>query len=279
MGVAIVDGLVTLFYDGSRELFDDELHWGGCGNTNIFGDRSSDWQSWSLSEECREYIRERLSWQQIIIADGVTEIPDRTFYHCRNIKQVIFADTVVWVGNYAFSNSRIYCNNLSYIKLPPTLEYIGTQAFRLCDLLSVFIPPSCTEIDYAAFTENSRLTYISIPQNTEISQHHNIIAFTELFHRSPFMPHDHEEVNLWLKSINANERFALHRVCSSFRPTLDMILQTMVDKGGPHAFKVENNIDITPSRYLKENPYVDVTEKDVIEKYILQMMGESQIDS
>ena len=39
-------------------------------------------------------------------------------------------------------------------------------------------------------------------------------------------------------------------------------------------FKIKNRIGITPSQYLEENPYVDVNEKDVIERYILQMVGE-----
>lgn len=73
--------------------------------------------------------------------------------------------------------------------------------------------------------------------------------------------------------INNDEIFALHRVCSSFQPTLEMIVDVVKEKGGPKAFKVKNNIGITPSRYLKENPYTDVTEKEIVEKYVLDMMG------
>ena len=75
--------------------------------------------------------------------------------------------------------------------------------------------------------------------------------------------------------INDDEEFELHRVCSSFEPKLELILKIMKERGGPKAFKVENRIGITPSRYLKENPaYAEVTEKEIIEKYTLQMMGE-----
>lgn len=52
-----------------------------------------------------------------------------------------------------------------------------------------------------------------------------------------------------------------------------MILDTMKDKGGLKAFNVKNSIGITPSGYLKENPFADATEKEVVEKYIIQMMG------
>lgn len=54
-----------------------------------------------------------------------------------------------------------------------------------------------------------------------------------------------------------------------------MILEVLLDKGGPKAFKEENSIGITPSRYLKENPYIHVTEKEIVEKYILEMMEEN----
>ena len=53
-----------------------------------------------------------------------------------------------------------------------------------------------------------------------------------------------------------------------------MILKTMKKKGGPNAFNVENDIGITPSQYLKENPYADVKEAEFVKKFVLQMMRE-----
>lgn len=294
MKVATFKGLPTLFYDGSKPMWNRELNeeWENEYIKDVPEDEET-WQSLAISDRCKRYVRERFSWKQVVIVKGVTEIPEHTFYKCYNIKRVIFADTVTRIGRWAFSYCKnlfsirslrsvirigsdafSYCWNLTNIKLPPTLEYIGQCAFRECNLVSVFIPPTCRYIGPLTFALNRRLTIMSIPQNTELGYAGIIIEDTELMQRSQFEIDDGEEVNAWLKEINNDEQFALHRVCSSFRPTLDMILNTMKEKGGPKAFKVENSIGITPSRYLNENPYADVKEKEIIEKFILQMMGE-----
>ncbi|GFH43848.1 hypothetical protein CTEN210_00321 [Chaetoceros tenuissimus] len=280
MRVATVDSLVTLFYDGSRELFDQELIWEWEDEevqirhqNNINGD----WEDWQLeevvnfeelnelSDECKRYIRERRSWQQIIVVDGVTEIPDYTFYECYNIQRVIFADSVIRIEHHAFFG----CRSLFDIKWPLNLECIGQYAFRECNLSSVFIPPRCREIGGWAFVANENLTILNIPQDTELQR--SAIFNTKLFQKSPA---GNFGVPTWLKNMNNSDQFALHRVCSSFEPTLEMIVDVLKDRGGPNAFKVENSIGITPSRYLQENPYAHIIEKEIIEKYILDMMGE-----
>lgn len=253
MRVATVDGLVTLYYDGSKPLFDEELNKG--------------WElNYNQTVECKQYINERNSWQQVIIVDGVTEIPENTFYECRNIRKVIFADTVIRIGRAAFK----HCESLAFCKLSLNLRFICSCAFEYCDLSSVFIPPRCRKIGNWAFYGNANLIILNVPQDTDLG--HGILESTELFTRDP----NPGSINnpAWFKNVNNFDQFALHRVCSSFQPTLEMILNTMLEKGGPKAFKVENGIGIIPSRYLKENPYAHVTEKEVIEKYVLQMMGE-----
>ncbi|GFH43822.1 hypothetical protein CTEN210_00295 [Chaetoceros tenuissimus] len=263
MRVGLVDGLVTLFYDGSKKLFNEELETEWYHAVGNYWDRD-DIQSLNLSEELKKYMKERFSWQQVIVVDGVTEIQKWTFSKCKNIKRVIFADTVIRIESSAFG----YCKDLAFINLPKSLEFIGNSAFSNCNLSSVFIPPRCREIRDWAFYENKNLTILNIPQNTELGN--NIFVSTKLLQSYPVSINN----TTWLKNINNHDQFALHRVCSSFEPTLQMILQTMLEKGGPKAFKEENNIGITPSRYLKENPYASVSEKDIIENYIMHMMGE-----
>ncbi|GFH43852.1 hypothetical protein CTEN210_00325 [Chaetoceros tenuissimus] len=271
MRVATVDGFVTLFYDGSKELYNDELDDEWEEEEETFYDHTI-WEDWNLSDECKRYFRERLSWQQIIVLNGVTEIPQFTFYRCWNIKRVIFADSVIRIEEFAFYG----CRCLFSIKWSINLEYIGYKAFDCCDLSSVFVPPSCRVIEHCAFCSNKNLEILNVPQTIELGDY--VFRDTKLFQRSPFHGPDEDafefDINRWLKNINNSDQFALHRLCSSFEPTLDMILQTMKDKGGPKAFNVENSSGITPSRYLKENPHAHVKEKEVIEKYVLQMMGE-----
>ena len=269
MRVATVDGLVTLFYDGSKPLWNEDLsrEWMCLIHLQemVATPQQHDIESWNISDECKEYIRERLSWQQVIVMEGVTEIPEFTFYMCKNIKRVVFTDTVIRIKSLAF----FQCISLVFIKLSINLEYIGDFAFVECNLSSVFIPPRCLEIGTRAFAGNRNLTIFSVPQDTDLDD--EVVLSTKLLERSPNPAY----INItWLMNINNDKRFDLHRVCSSFEPSLEMILNTMKEKGGLHAFNVENSIGITPTRYLKENPYANVTEKEVVEKYILKMMGE-----
>ena len=59
----------------------------------------------------------------------------------------------------------------------------------------------------------------------------------------------------------------------SFQPNIQNILE-IVERKGIRAFQEENKIGITPSKYLQENPYTDIMEKDIMKSYILNMMGE-----
>lgn len=263
MRVATVDGLVTLFYDGTKELYNHtrQLNLAVALKTGV-----ESYETLNLSNECKRYIKERLSWQQVIVVEGVTEIPERTFSLCCNIKRVILADTVNRIQRWAF----IGCKNLVFIKWSLRLELIGWAAFRGCNLSSVFIPPRCREIGDESFSQNKNLTILNVSQDTELGT--GIINHTELHER--YSQLNDGPLNTWLENINHNDQFDLHRVCSSFEPTLDTILNTVIEKGGLSAFKVENSIGISPSRYLKDNPYAHVTEMEIIEKYFLKMMGE-----
>ena len=72
MRVATVDGLVTLYYDGSKEPWNEEMStvWNEVNNNyddfgNDFGlndyrnEDEDGWESWDISDACKEYIRER----------------------------------------------------------------------------------------------------------------------------------------------------------------------------------------------------------------------------
>ena len=81
------------------------------------------------------------------------------------------------------------------------------------------------------------------------------------------------EMNHSLKTINNDEKFALHRACSSFQP-LKQVINAVILQKGLRAFREENSAGITPSRYIQENPYTDLSEKEIIHDYLMKMMGE-----
>ena len=73
---------------------------------------------------------------------------------------------------------------------------------------------------------------------------------------------------------NEGEECSLHRVCASFQPKMEEIL-AIVNEKGLRAFQEQNETGITPSQYLRENPYTgDVTEKKIVTRNILTMIGE-----
>ncbi|GFH57249.1 hypothetical protein CTEN210_13725 [Chaetoceros tenuissimus] len=262
MKVATVEGLLTLYYDGS-ELWSDELEYSDFSKE----DKDEFWK------RCWEhYHQERQSWQQIIVIEGVIEIPFSTFEGCYNIQRVIFADTVTTIKYDAFSR----CRNLKFIKWSINLHCICSSAFEGCDLSSVFLPPRCKLIGQGAFKGNRNLEILNVPKDVELETgvpELGIVDHTKLLESSPF--EDASPVVLdWLKNIN--NIFPLHRVCSSYEPSLEIILDTTKEIGGEKAFKLENSIGITASQYLQENPYATVTEKEIIEKYVLQIGGIDQ---
>lgn len=274
MRVAHVDGLLTLFYDGS-ELYNHQL------NSELFRilmgkeRRETEEDMSQVSEACRKYLRERLSWQQIIVEEGVKVIPHKTFYRCLHIQKVIFANTVIRVEPLAF----FQCHGLVFLKLSINLKCIAGGAFEECDLSSVFVPSQCKEIGTCAFAFNKRLSIFHIlSSDTQLKR--QVIAGTALIDISPFDTNRvghysdrNREVEKWIKNINSDIiRHELHRVCSSIQPRKDLIHSIIEDKG-IGAFREKNGIGICPSQYLQANPFAAVKESEIIREYILKKMG------
>ncbi|GFH46306.1 hypothetical protein CTEN210_02780 [Chaetoceros tenuissimus] len=274
MRIANIDGLVTLFYDGSKKLFNEELNdeWWEEYRNNERTDTAWE-ETWNLSLPCKKYQKDRLSWQQVIVVEGVKVIPPKTFWGCKNIKRVIFANTVIRVECMAFWQ----CTSLVYVKLSINLQYIGCSAFEECDLSSVFIPETCIEIVSSVFSKNKNLTIFYAPKNATLGSsvlHATPLDRDYLFITSPW-GYDHEEVNNkvneWIKNMNEGSRYELHRECCSLQPSQEVI-HKIIDENGLAAFKVGNKADSTPSQYLKENPFTDLTEIEIIRKYLTKMI-------
>jgi hypothetical protein len=261
------EGKKTLFYNG-------EILW--KGEHRMY--------DWVVDRDATEFLiydkEERQTWEVVIVLPGVEIIPEWTFIGCKNIEIVIMADTVKRIEFRGFMG----CSSLVYVRLSTILEYIGRDAFFGCEFLtSIFIPPSCQRIDDAAFYKCEMLRIFHVPQDTHLGL--AVIGDTELLEEaSPFDDYNcgnykcadwniTNDVNQWIKNINNDEEFALHRACSSFNP-LEEIIYEIVKRQGISSMKKENGIGVTPSEYLKENPFADIEERKIINRYILDMMGE-----
>ena len=143
---------------------------------------------------------------------------------------------------------------------------------------SVFIPPSCREIGFSAFSGSISLLIFHLPDHTALSWNAmgpTAMGQTKLMQRYASRSIHDESLSSedWIRTINVGNEYELHRVCCSFQPDIQDILE-IVERKGIRAFQEENKIGITPSKYLQENPYTDIMEKDIMKSYILNMMGE-----
>ncbi|GFH57035.1 leucine-rich repeat domain-containing protein [Chaetoceros tenuissimus] len=208
---------------------------------------------------------ERDSIEIIIILPGVYTIQGSRFYGF-NVKTVIMSDTVKRIEKNAFHS----CIYLRFVKLSRNIEYIGEKAFSYChSLTSIFVPESCEEIDDYAFQDCSKLIIFNLSdQETRIR--YSALLFTALQRvskSSDGLP------SYWIKSVNIENEFYLHRECASMNPS-EEIIYSIFKKQGRQCFQLKNDIGITASRYLYENPYTDITEQKLINRRVLDMMGE-----
>ena len=102
-----------------------------------------------------------------------------------------------------------------------------------------------------------------------------MIIRTALIRASPldYNQSNNEEINEWIKNIDNNDEYTLHRACSSFNPSTDIIYK-IVKRQGIVSFQKNNEIGITPLQHLKENPFADIDQKKLMKRCILEMMGE-----
>lgn len=99
----------------------------------------------------QEIVKEN-GWDKaetVVIPEGVTEIGEEAFGHCKALTTITIPDSVTSIGNSAFGN----CYNLTSITIPNSVTSIGNSAFWCCrSLTSVDIPDSVTSIDNSAFS-------------------------------------------------------------------------------------------------------------------------------
>lgn len=86
--------------------------------------------------------------EKVVINEGITNIGNRVFDSCVNLKSVIIPDTVTDIGDSAFNS----CYSLEFVKIPDSVKEIGEAAFCGCiNLKSITIPASVTSIGKSAF--------------------------------------------------------------------------------------------------------------------------------
>lgn len=93
---------------------------------------------------------------------GATAFKTRAFASAKQIKTIVFADSVTTIGESAFRD----CLNLALVRLPDLLQSLGEESFASCSsLATVDLGKGLSNIPRAAFMDCSKLKFLKIPQN------------------------------------------------------------------------------------------------------------------
>ena len=99
-----------------------------------------------------------------ILPDTVIKIGEYAFSNNNFLTSVVLPDRITSIENYAFS----YCEKLTSITLPAGLKQIDNSAFRYCkSLKSITIPDKVTDIGSGSFSYCSSLTEINISDSVK----------------------------------------------------------------------------------------------------------------
>jgi hypothetical protein len=103
---------------------------------------------------------------RIIILDGVTHIGNNAFADLVNVTSVEAADTVWYIGNYAFRN----CSSLVYVDIAEA-TFVGEYAFSNVSSLKTVSLPKVTAVGPYVFENCYSLEYVDLSRLAVISEH------------------------------------------------------------------------------------------------------------
>lgn len=106
-------------------------------------------------------------FRKLIIAEGVTSIPDSLFRYCSKLEEVQLPSTMTNIGYAAFAE----CRKLNEITLNEGIAEIGGYAFDNTSIKTLTIPSSVTYIDDNAFSNCKSLIAVTYKSSVSVSDY------------------------------------------------------------------------------------------------------------
>lgn len=98
--------------------------------------------------------------KQIVLPEGLTVIPDKTFFNCTALEKIEIPSMITGIGRMAFAN----CQSLRHISLPDSQIWMGDKAFWGCSSLeSITMPEGISSISGEMFYGCKNLRDVTIP--------------------------------------------------------------------------------------------------------------------
>lgn len=105
-----------------------------------------------------EYAFESTNLKTVDLSNTqITSLPNGSFYDCEQLSDVKLPKELTYIGEKAF-----YKSTIASITFPPSLEKIDAWAFQNTQLANVVIPTTCRTIEQGAFSDNANLTTVVI---------------------------------------------------------------------------------------------------------------------
>jgi len=106
------------------------------------------------------FLRYRTSLVCVVIPNGVTSVPDYSFFENYRLKRVVLPRTIKSVGKYAFYS----CHHLERAYLPDNVTTFGQYAFYACYILKMTrLPSSLTSWGVYTFNGATNVSFSDIP--------------------------------------------------------------------------------------------------------------------
>lgn len=143
--------------EGKLNWMDVSFSLSGDGVCVVTGNLSEN-HSYSIWGGCD---LDKLPVRHLVIAEGVTEIGDYTFYEWYPIEELTLPSSLTRIGKDAFGR----CGKIKRIHFSEGLQVIGSSAFGYCPVDRLDLPKTLTKIGSYAFSGFDRLVELDLPDS------------------------------------------------------------------------------------------------------------------